>query len=83
MQGIDFNLSSRQIGKGIRFLFDAHGNQPVNAPIEDIIAERRKAEVQIQWLEAICSELYNNLTKIKEFEEDAIALMAEVKAKRD
>ena len=59
---------NQQIGEGIRFLFDKNGNPPANLPLEDIIEERKKIEAQIRWLEALCSEMRNQLSKVKEIE---------------
>lgn len=67
---------SQQLGGELRKLFDNNGRPPVNAPLEDIVAEREKAEAQIKWLEAICTELRNNLVKIKEVEDFAFKLVA-------
>jgi hypothetical protein len=72
---IEYVNSNRQIGEAIRFLFDEHGNPPVNAPLEEIIAEREKIENQIRWLEAVCSVLRTNLSRIKEIEELALELV--------
>ncbi|GAX59666.1 16S rRNA uridine-516 pseudouridylate synthase and related pseudouridylate synthases [Candidatus Scalindua japonica] len=66
---------NRQIGDSIRFLFDKDGEPPVNLPLEDIIAERMKIETQIRWFEALCSELRNNLSKVKEIEDLALDLI--------
>ncbi|MDY6853749.1 MAG: hypothetical protein SWO11_03420 [Thermodesulfobacteriota bacterium] len=60
---------SQQIGEEILFLFDKNGNPPANLPLEDIIEERKKIEAQIRWLEALCSEMRNQLSKIKEIED--------------
>lgn len=68
---------NKQIGDSIRFLFDKYGKPPANLPIEDIIAERKKIEAQISWLEALCSELRNNLSKVKEIEDHAFDLICQ------
>lgn len=67
---------SQQLGGELRKLFDNKGRPPVNAPLEDVIAEREKVETQIKWLEAICTELRNNLVKLKEVEEFVFKLTA-------
>ncbi len=67
--------SNRQVAESIRFLFDEHGRPPANAPLEDIIAERKKIEAEIRWFEAMCSELRNKLVKVKEIEDMAIEMM--------
>ncbi|MES9990545.1 MAG: hypothetical protein ABW098_01220 [Candidatus Thiodiazotropha sp.] len=69
---INYVNSSRQVAEGISFLFDEHGQPPANAPLADIIAERKNIESQIRWFEAMSSELQNKLTKIKEIEELAL-----------
>ncbi len=66
---VEYINPNRQIGDAIRFLFDEHGHPPENAPLEDIIEERKKIENQTRWLEALCSELRSNLAKVKEIEE--------------
>jgi len=68
LEHINFSL---QLGGEIRNLFDDKGRPPANAPLEDIIEEREKTEARIEWLEAICSELRNNVTKLKEIEDFA------------
>lgn len=72
---IEFVNSNKQVGDTIRFLFDEHGRPPANAPLEEIIEERKKIEAQIKWLEALCFELKANLVKIKEIEERALDLL--------
>ncbi len=74
---IQFINSNRQVADGIRFLFDEHGRPPANAPLEDIIAERKKIEAEIRWFEAMCSELRNKLVQVKEIEDMALDLMEE------
>lgn len=63
--------ANRQLAEGIKFLFDEHGRPPPNAPLEDIIAERRNVEYQIQWFDAILAELRSRLVRIKEIEDYA------------
>lgn len=72
---VRFINSNRQVAEGIRFLFDEHGRPPANAPLEDIISERKKIETEIRWFEAMCSELRNKLVQIKEIEDMAIEMM--------
>jgi hypothetical protein len=64
--------TNRQLVEGIKFLFDEHGQPPPNAPIEDIVEERRNVEYQIRWFDAILKELQNQWTKIKEIEDYAL-----------
>ena len=63
--------TNRQLVEGIKFLFDEQGRPPHNAPIEDIVAERRSIEYQIRWCDAILTELRDRLVKVKEIEDYA------------
>jgi hypothetical protein len=63
--------TNRQIVEGIKFLFDEHGAPPRNAPLEDIVQERRNIEYQIRWFDAVLAELRNRLVKVKEIEDYA------------
>ena len=63
--------TNRQLVEGIKFLFDEHGLPPRNAPLEDIVDQRRNIEYQIRWFEAVLGELRNRFTKIKEIEDYA------------
>ena len=63
--------TNRQIVEGIKFLFDEHGAPPRNAPLEDIVQERRNIEYQIRWFDAVLTELRNRLVKVKEIEDYA------------
>jgi hypothetical protein len=76
---VQFINSKRQVAESIRFLFDEHGRPPANAPLEDIIAERKKIEADIRWFEAMCSELRNKLVQVKEIEDLALELMEKQK----
>lgn len=70
--------TNRQVVEGIKFLFDEHGRPPRNAPLEDIVEQRRHIEYQIRWFEALLLELRNRLVKVKEIEDYAFeALGAE------
>ncbi len=62
---------NRQLAEGIKFLFDETGRPPGNAPLEDIIEERRNIEYQIRWFDAILTELRNRLVKVREIEDYA------------
>ena len=64
--------ANRQVDEEIKFLFDEHGQPPANAPMEDIIAERRQLEYQIKWFEAMVLELQTRLLRVREIE--ALAL---------
>ncbi|WP_456385399.1 hypothetical protein [Desulfolithobacter sp.] len=66
---IEYVNLNRQVAKAIQFFFDEKGRLPANAPIHEIIAERKKIESTIRWFEAICKELTNELAQIKEIED--------------
>jgi len=67
---------NRDIADGIKFLFDEHGRPPSNAPLEDIVDERRKVEYQIRWFEAALLELRNRLVRVKEVEDYALEMLS-------
>ena len=67
--------TNQRIAEGIKVLFDEHGQPPGNAPIEDIVEERRLIEYQIAWFEAITTELQNRLVKVKEVEDYALDML--------
>jgi hypothetical protein len=67
--------AARQIGEGIRFLFDRDNQPPANMPLEEVVAERKRIENHIAWLEAICAELKNSLVRIKQIEDAALDLL--------
>jgi hypothetical protein len=69
--------TNQSIAEGIRYLFDEHGRPPPNAPVEDIIEERKRIEYQIKWFEAITLELRNTLVKVKEIEDYALDLLGQ------
>lgn len=69
--------TNRQLAEGIQFLFDELGRPPQNAPLEDIIHERRNIEYQIRWLEAILSELRSRLGRVREIEDYAFERLGE------
>jgi hypothetical protein len=64
--------ANRQVAEEIKILFDEHGQAPANAPMEDIIAERRRLEYQVKWFEAMMLELQTRLLRVREIE--ALAL---------
>lgn len=51
---------------------------PANAPLEDIIEERRRIEYQLRWLEGALQELRHRLVKIREVEDSALELLAQL-----
>jgi hypothetical protein len=67
--------TNRQVVEGIKFLFDEHGAPPRNAPLEDIVQERRNIEYQIRWFEAVLTELRNRLVRVKEIEDHAFEVL--------
>ena len=66
---------NRDLADGIKFLFDEHGYPPANAPLEDVIEERRRIEYQIQWFESILTELRKGLLRIREVEDYALEML--------
>ena len=66
----------RELAEGIKFLFDEHGRPPLNAPLEDIVDERRRIEYQIKWFEGILLELNNRLIRVREVEDYAFEMLA-------
>ena len=62
----------RHLSETMRLLFDEHGKPPANAPLEDIIATRKKMEAEIRMLEAICSAMHISLSKVREIEDSAL-----------
>lgn len=67
---------NRELSEGIKFLFDEHGRAPANAPLEDIVDERRKIEYQILWLEGALQELRHRLVRTRELEDYALEMLA-------
>jgi hypothetical protein len=59
---------NRQVAEEIKILFDERGQPPANAPLEDIMAERRQLEYQIKWFEAMVLELQTRLLRVREIE---------------
>jgi hypothetical protein len=68
--------TNRDLADGIKFLFDEHGRPPANAPLEDVIEERRLIEYQIMWFEGILLELRNRLIRVKEVEDYALEMLS-------
>ncbi|MFY9513909.1 MAG: hypothetical protein WAQ05_23355 [Rubrivivax sp.] len=68
--------TNRDLADGIKFLFDEHGRPPANAPLEDIVDERRRVEYQIKWFEGTLLELRNRLVRVKEVEDYALEMLA-------
>ena len=72
---IEYVNGARQVGEGIRFLFDRDNRPPANMPLEEVVSERKRIERNLAWLEAICAELRNSLVAIREIEDDALDLL--------
>ena len=68
--------ASRELASGIKFLFDENGRAPANAPLEDIIEERRMVEYHLMWLESLVAEMRNRLRKVREIEDAALEVLA-------
>ena len=68
--------TNRDLAEGIKFLFDEAGRPPANAPLEDIVEERRRIEYQIVWFEGILLELRNRLIRVREVEDYALEMLA-------
>lgn len=78
---VQYINANRQVAEGIKILFDEHGQAPANAPIEDIVDERRQLEYQIRWFEAMVLELQTRLLRVREIE--ALALDVLERSPRD
>ena len=68
--------TNRELADGIKFLFDENGRAPANAPLEDIIEERRMIEYHILWLESVLKEMRHRLIKIREVEDYALEMLS-------
>jgi hypothetical protein len=68
--------TNRELADGIKFLFDEHGRPPANAPLEDIIEERRMIEYHILWLEGVLKEMRHRLIKVREVEDYALEMLS-------
>ncbi len=68
--------TNRELAEGIRFLFDEHGRSPPNAPLEDVVHERRMIEYHVLWLESVLTEMRHRLVKIREIEDYALEMLS-------
>ena len=68
--------TNRELAEGIRFLFDEHGRSPANAPLEDVVHERRMIEYHVLWLESVLTEMRHRLVKIREIEDYALEMLS-------
>ncbi|MCU0968091.1 MAG: hypothetical protein MUF03_04580 [Rubrivivax sp.] len=73
---IQYINANRQVAEGIKILFDEHGQPPANAPLEDIIEERRQLEYQVKWFEAMLLEMQTRLLRVREIEALALDVLA-------
>lgn len=73
---VDQINTTKRVSEGIRFLFDEHGRPPANAPLEDIVEERRRIEYQIKWFEGMLIELRHQLVRVREIEDQAFDLLS-------
>lgn len=72
---VEYVNAGRQVAEGVRFLFDRDQRAPANMPLEEVIAERKRIERHLAWLEALCAELRNSLVAIRKIEDDALDLL--------
>ena len=68
--------ANQELSEGIRFLFDEHGRPPANAPLEDIVEERRMIEYHLLWVEGVLAEMRHRLVKIREVEDAALDILS-------
>lgn len=74
-QQINHIVSVRELMTGIQFLFDENHRAPANAPLEDIVEERRMIEYRLLWLESFAAEMRERLIKVREIEEAALEVL--------
>jgi hypothetical protein len=67
---------NRNLAEGIKILFDDKGRPPPNAPLEDIVEERRRLEYHVMWFEGILAELKNRLVRTREVEDYAFEMLS-------
>jgi hypothetical protein len=73
---VDYINTNHQVAEAIKILFDEHGQPPANAPLEEIIEQRRQLEFQIRWFEGMILELQTRLFRVREVESLALDLLA-------
>jgi hypothetical protein len=78
---VQYINANRQVAEGIKLLFDERGQPPANAPLEDIVEERRQLEYQVRWFEAMAEELRTRLLRVREIEALALDLLDRVPGK--
>jgi acyl-CoA reductase-like NAD-dependent aldehyde dehydrogenase len=73
---VNYINTNQQVAEVIKILFDEHGQAPANAPLEDIIEQRRQLEYHIKWFEGMILELQTRLLRVREVEMLALDLLA-------
>lgn len=63
---------NREIAASVRLLFDGQGRPSENLSLKEISKFRQKIETDIQWLEAVLTELRSDLTVVRELEDAAL-----------
>ena len=74
-QQINHIVSTRELVNGIQFLFDENQRAPANAPLEDIVEQRRMIEYRLLWLESFAAEMRDRLHKVREIEDAALEVL--------
>lgn len=74
---------SREIASSVRLLFDGQGRPSENLNLKEIVKYRQKIETDIQWLEAILTELRGDLTVVRELEDAALDVASVQQAEED
>jgi hypothetical protein len=74
-QQINHIMSARELVSGIQFLFDENGHAPANAPLEDIVEQRRMIEYRLLWLESYAKEMRERLIRMREIEDAALEVL--------
>lgn len=72
---VQYINGNKQVAEAIKILFDENGQAPANAPIEDIIEERRQLEYQLKWFEAMVLEMETRLLRVREIEALALDIL--------
>ena len=63
---------NREIAASVRLLFDVPGRPSENLNLKEIVKFRQKIETDIQWLEAVLTELRSVLGVFRELEDAAL-----------
>ena len=67
-----FLFGNREIAACVRLLFDGQGRPSENLSLKEIVRFRQKIETDIQWLEAVLTELRSDLAVVRELEDAAL-----------